>query len=1208
MKRKLLAGLALVLVVVSGALAAGEDLAAEEMRQHLQSLNGHGSRAGVVPNQVNHRSPTAQTDAWWGPRVQLTTDGTSQYTGYTEQNSLAIDTAGNLHVVWYNTRTTDYQVYYRKYWAQGDTWGAELQLTSLTAGDAYRPALACDNSGNVHVGWYSTSAGYYGIWYKKWDVGTQSWGTDTLLIPGASATYQYYPHIVCRPGYDNVHIVWRGEPMPGGGTYLAWHIEYVPGSGWGARTQVCTYASDICDDVSCAVTGSNDVHVVWTQDTLSGSTNHPVYYRARTGGSWGSIEQVSPTAMDVDFAYDPFVAVDAGGDVHVAWEQDPVGSSDVYDRIYYRKRASGSWGNVDTLSQNASSGNAWDPKIMSEGNDLHLVWRGDPPSGFPGSIDQIWYRKYNSGTSTWEPIEQATDFTSGIVYYPHVVVSSPYVHIAAYGNQSGNNDVWYTRGMPPSPTDVGVYSLVGPSGAYQIGDTVVPRAWVRNYGSASQSGFTVRMKIGAAYEQTVSAPGIAPGDSALLTFSPDWIASSGSYAVSCSTELSGDARPANNAVHAGVIVLSWIEDFDSGPGGFTEWNNSGAGWEHGVPTQSTGPASANSVPNCWGTDLDANHGADADWRLHSCKLEATQDSPTLSFWYWQDCFEPWDGWNIKYSTDSVNFTLIQGPGTHTPGYADVMASSNYCLAGESAYCANPTEPTAPWEMASFIIPVSAGQSFWVRWHFGSTSVVEYEGAFIDDVGGTGLRPWVPLDHDVGVSHLLTPSGLADSGATLVPTCSVVNAGLNPAASFTVRMKIGSFYNETATVTSLAPGTKEYVEFTTATLNQPLGTYAVSCSTEYLLDEDDINDRVTGTVELHVPDVEALEIHAPAGSYPGGAVVTPDGTWRNNDVHHSGPFEAWMLLDDAAGTRVYAEKVDHPGMAPNVPTRISSFPVCTLSTSGTWGVRCSTHRANDGNPGNDFLDGDFQVSGTDAGVVSIESPAGIVVGGTSVTPSATVRNFGAAPVWLRAWFVMNDPTDAEVYREYVELGSLGGGMDSTVTFPGHVVGTNGTWAVRCSVVAPGDTATDNDWLDGTFTVRPSLTSGWVEVAPQPGAVPVKRGGWLALHGDGMIYATKGNKTYEFYHVRPAWRIPGCGRPTCRWARSTRTRARRASVTARSYIYATKGKNTLEFYRYSVPADSWDVPAAGARGPAPQEGQGRHRLRVGGIRLGRRWSTC
>ena len=42
---------------------------------------------------------------------------------------------------------------------------------------------------------------------------------------------------------------------------------------------------------------------------------------------------------------------------------------------------------------------------------------------------------------------------------------------------------------------------------------------------------------------------------------------------------------------------------------------------------------------------------------------------------------------------------------------------------------------------------------------------------------------------------------------------------------------------------------------------------------------------------------------------------------------------------------------------------------------------------------------------------------------------------------------------------------------------------------------------------------------LEVASMPGGTPVKRGGWLAIDGDGTIYATRGNKTFDFMAYEP-----------------------------------------------------------------------------------------
>ena len=121
-------------------------------------------------------------------------------------------------------------------------------------------------------------------------------------------------------------------------------------------------------------------------------------------------------------------------------------------------------------------------------------------------------------------------------------------------------------------------------------------------------------------------------------------------------------------------------------------------------------------------------------------------------------------------------------------------------------------------------------------------------------------------NDVGVSHLLSPVGMADSGSVVVPACSVANYGLMPTSAFDVRMRIGTFYDETAPVPVLAPGEKEYVEFSTVVLDQPLGTYVVSCSTEYSLDENDPRLAVVedeGDARDHDQEVHDQHEHRPA---------------------------------------------------------------------------------------------------------------------------------------------------------------------------------------------------------------------------------------------------------------------------------------------------------------------------------------------------------
>jgi hypothetical protein len=153
--------------------------------------------------------------------------------------------------------------------------------------------------------------------------------------------------------------------------------------------------------------------------------------------------------------------------------------------------------------------------------------------------------------------------------------------------------------------------------------------------------------------------------------------------------------------------------------------------------------------------------------------------------------------------------------------------------------------------------------------------------------GRAIKFWIPgqVAHDVTVSSLLAPAGMMDSGTSVTPACSVANVGQNT-ESYTVRMKIGSGYNQTASVSNHPAGTKVYVTFPSWTAT-PVGTIAVSCSTQLTGDGNNANDKKTGTVTVsRAGAFKVLVVAAEAmTSYPylqnairdssGGAIVSAD---------------------------------------------------------------------------------------------------------------------------------------------------------------------------------------------------------------------------------------------------------------------------------------------------------------------------------------------
>jgi hypothetical protein len=182
----------------------------------------------------------------------------------------------------------------------------------------------------------------------------------------------------------------------------------------------------------------------------------------------------------------------------------------------------------------------------------------------------------------------------------------------------------------------------------------------------------------------------------------------------------------------------------------------------------------------------------------------------------------------------------------------------------------------------------------------------------------------------------------DSGEVIVPACSLYNYDTTT-ESYSVRMHIGSGYDQLVAVNNHAGGSAQYVEFPAWTA-RPRGAFSVRCSTELTTDADRSNDRVTGSVTVAVHDVGATVISAPTGTVDSGSTVTPRAT-----VHNWGTgtetFDISFTISDG-----YAESITRT-LAAGADSSFS-FPDWVATALGTWQTECSTRLANDMNVVND----------------------------------------------------------------------------------------------------------------------------------------------------------------------------------------------------------------------------------------------------------------
>ncbi len=433
----------------------------------------------------------------------------------------------------------------------------------------------------------------------------------------------------------------------------------------------------------------------------------------------------------------------------------------------------------------------------------------------------------------------------------------------------------------------------------------------------------------------------------------------------------------------------------------------------------------------------------------------------------------------------------------------------------------------------------------------------------------------PASTDVGVVAVVAPVGTIDTLQPVAPACSVANHG-SDSVSFRVRCRVGTFYLDTAQVSSLAPGARKEVTFSART-NWPRGTHTVTCSTELAGDASPTNDSMTGSVRVNVRDVGTQTISAPSGILDSGTTVFPACSLDN----HGTTIETYRVCLRIGTTYTNTSTVaDHtPGRRVAV-----TFPAWQASERGRVPVSCSTELSGDACPANDRLASTVDVRVVDVALQGVSSPLAWEKAG-DIPVEVRLTNRGTTEAQnLLVKTIIRDSTEPEVYQDSATVAALLPGDWTEVGLSPWLAG-EGVYRLTARVSIADDMNPGNDSLTMIVTVTASGIGTWHERRSMPGPPSfkeVKDGAWLAyLESTGRIYAAKGNKTTDFYEYSPAadsW-TPLAPIPLGRENKPP-SKGAAACASGSSRLYVTKGNNTSGFYFYDVRADSWhqlaDIP--------------------------------
>ena len=293
---------------------------------------------------------------------------------YSQNPAIAIDSSGNIHVVWQDNTSGNYEIYYKRSTDGGTTWQPPKRLT-WSSGDSENPAIAIDSSGNIHVVWEDDTHGNYEIYYKRSTDGGSTWNTQRL-------TWNYGNSVdpaIAIDSSGNIHVVWANDQL-----FYDYEIYYKRSKDGGTTWQPprrLTWNSYDTYDPAIAIDSSGNIHVVW--EYYTSYNNYEIYYKMSTDG--GSIWQPTKRiTWNTSNSYDPAIAIDSSGNIHVVWHDYTPGNSEIY---YKRSTDCGLTWTTQRLTW--SSGDSYDPVIAidSSGN-IHVVWYDATPG-----ITEIYYKK-----------------------------------------------------------------------------------------------------------------------------------------------------------------------------------------------------------------------------------------------------------------------------------------------------------------------------------------------------------------------------------------------------------------------------------------------------------------------------------------------------------------------------------------------------------------------------------------------------------------------------------------------------------------------------------------------------------------------------------------------------------------------------------------------------------------------------------------------
>jgi hypothetical protein len=268
----------------------------------------------------------------WSVPVNISKDSTDS-----QEPDIIIDAQGHPHVSWTDWQTGEIL------WTffDGTTWSSPINIKDYV-GFSVSPSLAADDSSRVFIAWHNLG-GQSDIYFSIYD--GISWSVPQNLTddPEDSA----FPDIVVgSKGY--VHLVWKDYDD------LDIHYSKYEGESWTSDMNISQLTGQSCDP-KVTLDSQDHPHVVWEER----KEGYHIYYTFYDGQDWVPSYRISS-------GHNPSISHDFETYSHIVWGDDYI--------IFHSFGSDTSWSIPFNIS-NSPDMRCLCPEIdFDSGGILHVVW------------------------------------------------------------------------------------------------------------------------------------------------------------------------------------------------------------------------------------------------------------------------------------------------------------------------------------------------------------------------------------------------------------------------------------------------------------------------------------------------------------------------------------------------------------------------------------------------------------------------------------------------------------------------------------------------------------------------------------------------------------------------------------------------------------------------------------------------------------------